>query len=246
MKDSLGDKFKAAERYHETHIRDRGGYLIVRLDGKAFHTFTRGCVKPFDDALTTAFDHAVYGMCRESDIPIKFAYTQSDEVSLLIDNRDIEPWFGGKIQKIVSVTASTLTAYFNAYYDKRKPKPAIFDSRVFQLFEDEDVHDYFLWRKKDANRNAVSMLAQSLYSHKSLQGIGTHLLVEQIQRDYPETLPINSRFYNGAHFHSEVVDMPVEFLDKRTQQIETTMAKRRVWHRETEHMLDNLEGALVR
>src|SRR6478752_5397952 len=124
MNDPLGDKFKAAERYHESLVKDRGGYLIVRLDGKAFHTFTRGCEKPFDSGLTNAFDNAVYAMCRESDIPIKFAYTQSDEVSLLIDNRGIEPWFGGKVQKVVSVTASTMTAYFNAHYGI-STKPAV-------------------------------------------------------------------------------------------------------------------------
>jgi hypothetical protein len=244
MHTELGDKFKAAERFHQSHIKDYGGYLIVRLDGKAFHTFTRGCVKPFDGSLTTAFDHAVYAMCRESDIPIKFAYTQSDEVSLLIDNRGVEPWFGGKIQKIVSVTAATMTGYFNSVYTA--PKPAVFDSRVFQLFEDEDVHDYFLWRKKDANRNAVSMLAQSLYSHKSLQGIPTHLLVEQIQRDHPKTLPIASRFYNGAHFHSELMTLPVEYVDKRTGRVESTMATRRVWNLDNDGMLDNLSKTLVR
>ena len=244
MKDELGDRFKAAERFHESHIKDRGGYLIVRLDGKAFHTFTRSCEKPFDRALTDAFDRSVFAMCRESDVPIKFAYTQSDEVSLLIDNHGIEPWFGGKIQKIVSVTASTMTAYFNSVYTAQKP--AVFDSRVFQLFEDEDVHDYFLWRKKDANRNAVSMLGQSLYSHKKLQGMSTAYLSEMIRHEHPDKFPIYSRFYNGAHFHSELMTLPVEYVDKRTGRVESTTAMRRVWSRDTERMLDNLSDSLLR
>lgn len=233
-KDILGDFFKRIEKLHETSVE--GKFLIVRLDGKAFHTFTRGMQRPFDSHMTDAMDMTAYRLCRDSDIPVTLAYTQSDEISLLIENKG-DPFFGGRGQKIASVAASYASAYFNDAF--KRDKLGVFDARVFGLDESGFVERYFLWRKKDANRNAISALAQSIFPHKALQGKSKSDMLMMISQDRPGAMPIDSRNFNGAYYVSEVRDLPVEFVDKRTQRVETTTAKRRVWMRETdEHMLD--------
>ena len=243
MKDDLGDKFKAAEKRLRSYIPDRGGYLILRIDGKAFHTFTRGMQRPFDRQLCDVMDSTVFALCHDSDIPVKFAYTQSDEISLVLSNTG-EPWFGGQIQKIVSVTASLTAAYFAK--ESNYEKIAAFDARVMQVFEHKDVLDYLIWRKADANRNAISMQAQSMFSHKELQGKHKGELLGMIGGADPDALPISDRFYNGAYFYSEVVPMPLEYIDKRTGTVESTVANRRVWYMSHDnHMIDLLTRRVI-
>jgi tRNA(His) 5'-end guanylyltransferase len=246
MHTELGDKFKAIERMHSSSILP-DGWLIVRLDGKAFHTYTKGLVKPFDGMLHSAMNNAVYDTCRNSDIPVKFAYTQSDEISLLIDEREHEQgWFGGKVEKIVSVSASTFTGFFNAHHAHAGKKPAVFDARVIRLTKREDVLDYFLWRKADANRNAISMQAQSMFSHKELQGKNKADMLDMIREKNPDVLPIPDPFFNGRYFYSEARDLPFEYYNRATNRIESTNAKRRVWKMETDNgMLDLLESDVL-
>ena len=81
---------------------------------------------------------------------------------------DTEPWFDKRLQKVVSIAASLATYWFNANNVFEKKVPAFFDARAFVLPEDE-VRNYFIWRQEDATTNSLSMLAQSLYPHATLQ-----------------------------------------------------------------------------
>jgi tRNA(His) 5'-end guanylyltransferase len=115
----------------------------------------------------------------------KCAYTQSDEISILVtdyDTVDTMAWFDYNVQKIVSVSASIATGKFNLLrilglqnYNKidvdrvNTLSTAYFDSRVFNI-PMTDVPNYFLARQRDAVKNSIQMLAQSLYSHKELDG----------------------------------------------------------------------------
>jgi len=245
MRTELGDRFKDYEQEYQTQV-PAGGWLIIRLDGKAFHTYTKGLVKPFDGLLCSAINSAVWDTCRNSDIPVKFAYTQSDEISLLIDQREGEPWFGGRVDKIVSVAASTYTGFFNAYHAHAGKKPAIFDGRVIHIKDRQDVLDYFKWRKADANRNAISMQAQAMFSHKQLQGKNKADMLDMIREADASVLPIADGFFNGRYFYSEVRDLPVEYYNKATNRIESTNAKRRFWIMEKDNgMLDLLESDVL-
>ncbi len=146
--------------------------VIIRIDGKAFHTYTRGLNKPFDEELIEDMQKTTEFLCKNIQ-GAKLGYTQSDEISILLidyDTLTTEGWFDYNIQKIVSVSASITTAIFNRLRVLRgKDNLAYFDSRVFNIPIDE-VSNYFLARQKDAVRNSISMLAQSLYSHKQLEG----------------------------------------------------------------------------
>lgn len=178
-KDSLGDRMKSFEDCYRTQLPIRMP-VIIRIDGKAFHSYTAKCRKPVDMGLIDCMNDAAIALC-ESVQGCQLGYVQSDEISLLITNYqefNTQSWFDNNIQKMVSVSASVASVTFTTNSYKiwgftgvRDPlpilKPAYFDSRAFVLPK-EEVTNYFLWRQQDATRNSVQMLARSLYSHKQL------------------------------------------------------------------------------
>lgn len=175
MNDSLGDRMKRYEAVNKHTLIPRM-YTIIRLDGKAFHTYTRDFPKPFSVSLTNAMNKAAIALCKEIQ-GTKCAYVQSDEISLIMtdfDSYETQPWVGNVIQKITSLSASIATASFNAHiYESTgntnyQEKMAFFDSRVFQVPTKIETINYLIWRQKDAIRNSVSMVAQSHFSPKQL------------------------------------------------------------------------------
>lgn len=177
-KDELGERLK--DNYeNRTRIElPRRTYTIIRLDGKAFHTYTKGFKRPYDLNLMRIMDQTTIKLC-ESIQGVKMAYTQSDEISLLLTDFETvktDAWFNGNIQKMVSVSASIATAAFNngMYLDEEilasMEKVAYFDSRVFTIPDRAEVQNYFIWRQQDATRNSIQMGAQSMYSQKQLHG----------------------------------------------------------------------------
>ena len=177
MQDSLGDRMKRHEAASKILLPLRT-YTVVRIDGCHFHTYTKHLRKPFDSALVEAMQEATKRTA-EAIQGCKLAYVQSDEASFLLTDFEsitTDAWYGNQLQKIVSVAASTFTSYFNfkraeqvdiANYSQRL---ATFDARAFTLPDRVEVMNYFLWRIKDAERNSLSSLCQSLYSHKELMG----------------------------------------------------------------------------
>ncbi len=160
--DSLGDRMKRYERAHNVTLPPRMP-LIVRVDGRAFHTWTRGCEKPFDVVLMSLMDRVAMDLCKGID-GAQFAYVQSDEISVLVHNYKrfaSQPWLDNRLQKVCSLSAAIASASLTI----NAGKVAHFDARAFVLPECE-VANYFLWRQQDATRNSIQMLARSLYSHR--------------------------------------------------------------------------------
>jgi len=164
---SLGDRMKANYEHRTRHYLTRRCPVIIRLDGRAFHSFTRGMNKPFDKNLMMAMCQSAASVAKDAQ-GFKAAYIQSDEVSLLLTDYDditTEAWFDYNQSKIESVSASLITGYFNQYI--QTARPAAFDARAFNI-PSEEISNYFLWRAKDWERNSVSMYCQSFFSHKQL------------------------------------------------------------------------------
>lgn len=171
---SIGDRMKGYEKAGQTYLPWRLP-VIVRVDGKAFHTWTRGLEKPFDHTLVKWMNEAALALCREMQ-GAKLAYIQSDEISIFLHNFTSlasEPWLGNEIQKVVSVSAGIASSVITHLSGRR----ATFDSRVFLLPEAE-VANYFLWRQQDATRNSIQMLTRSLYSHKQCDRKDTNEMQE--------------------------------------------------------------------
>lgn len=169
--DSLAARMKEYEFAYRLYL-PRRSYTVIRIDGRAFHTFTKGCNHPYDSKLGYAMRETAWDLVREIDNAI-LGYVQSDEISILVwDDKDINTsaWFKNNLQKICSVSASIATARFNRYYTHPKGIPATFDSRVWILPTQAEVFNYFYWRWQDASLNSVSMLGQHYFSHNELHG----------------------------------------------------------------------------
>ena len=162
----------------------RRTYTILRIDGRAFHTFTAKMEKPFDSELSSAMDRAAIALCSQAT-GCAFAYGQSDEYSFLLTDfasPQTEAWFGGGLQKIVSVAASVFTMAFNQS-PVRIPPSATFDCRAFIIPDPIEVENYFLWRQQDAARNSVQMVGRSIYSHSQLENLSCDEIQEKLFRE---------------------------------------------------------------
>jgi len=167
--------------------------VAIRIDGKSFHTYTKGFNKPFDDDLIRAMQNTMYRLCNAIQGCV-FGYTQSDEITLiLIDYNDLntEAYFDYEVQKLCSVISSMATAYFNDEMQTFSSYLAMFDCRCFNIPK-EEVANLIYWRQCDATRNSIQMVGQSQFSQKELQGkscndIQNMLLIEKNinWNDYP-------------------------------------------------------------
>lgn len=210
MKDSLGNRMKNYyEKRSQTYLTKRTP-VILRLDGKSFHTFTRKFDKPFSELLHYCLTYATSELCKEIN-GAKLAYIQSDEISILIKDFDTiktEAWFDYNVQKLTSVSASIMTAEFNKQYimsfapninaENIFEIPfATFDARVFNIPE-SDVDNYFIWRQKDWERNSIHMLTRSLYSHKELIGKSVPEMHEMLHKKNTNWAQLKPHWKNGT------------------------------------------------
>lgn len=196
--DSLGDRMKAYESVSRNFLTRRVP-VIIRVDGKAFHTFTKGLWKPFDGILMEAMQNTMKYLC-ENIQGCVFGYTQSDEITLVLTDYATvatDAWFGYNVQKMTSIAASMATLAFNKFFAEAterwftcltysgsrslrcitfnedlyrvKLNKAMFDARAFSVPKD-DVCNCLIWRQKDATRNSIEAVGQAYFSHKELHG----------------------------------------------------------------------------
>lgn len=191
-KDSLGDRMKGYEAVYKQILVPKLP-IVIRVDGKAFHTFTKGMAKPFDDLLMDTMQRTMLALCKDLQT-CKLGYTQSDEITLVCVCDDViktEGLYKYKVNKILSIIASKATRYFNKFFSENirnleqypntftnavdievyrsKEFGAEFDCRVMNIPE-YDVINNLIWRQQDATRNSIQMLGQANFSHKELQG----------------------------------------------------------------------------
>jgi tRNA(His) 5'-end guanylyltransferase len=152
--------------------------VILRIDGRAFHTLTR---KQFGRKWSIQFVEQMVevaeALCKDIQ-GCNFCYCQSDEISFLItDYRTIstDAWFGYDARKMISISASLASSVFSRKYDCN----VCFDSRVFSIPQDE-VANYFIWRQIDATRNAIQMAGREQYSHKELNNKSCNEIQEML------------------------------------------------------------------
>jgi tRNA(His) 5'-end guanylyltransferase len=219
-KDSLGDRMKENYENRSKTFLVRRMPVIVRLDGKSFHTFTKGFKRPYDEIFHKAMNNTLKYLC-ENIQGCKLGYTQSDEITLVLTDYDTltsDAFFDYNVQKVCSVTASMATLKFNQYFRTAcneffagktiddgignyhstmmcaKDKGAMFDSRCFNIPK-EEVTNCFIWRQQDATRNAIQMLGQTHFTHKELQNKSCNDIQDMLM------------LQKGINFN----DMPTEF-----------------------------------
>ncbi len=255
---SLGDRMK---EFYEDRFRyyvPRRTYTLIRIDGKAFHTYTKGLVSPFDDGLIADMNETAAYLCKNIQ-GAKFGYVQSDEISILItdfDERDTQMWFDGNLQKMASVAASMATSKFNELRVERyirekfnsgietitplwienlkKLRKAEFDARVFQIPQKSEVENYFIFRQQDGTRNSIQSVAQSLYSQSELNG--------KKEKDMQEMIFQKGINWNDYHFREKrggiIAKVPtmVEGRDGQVERLKWQMIPTPIFTQEREFM----------
>lgn len=212
---------KYEHRYRR--VVDPTDYLLVRLDGRAFHSFTRSLQRPYDTDLMLTMDHVTAQLCSQIQ-GVRVGYTQSDEISLLItgwkevpsEPHKINLPFGGVEAKILSLTAAIASSEFNYLWGRHSAttKLAQFDSRLWTFPGTPEgarkVVEYFEWRRADAFRNSISMAAQNLFSAKELHKVPTSK-ARQMMREVGEPWEdLPTRFKYGRHYLKEEFLSPAQ------------------------------------
>ena len=247
-KDDLGTRMKENYEKRTRQFLPRRTNTMIRLDGKAFHTFTKGYERPFDDELIKMMNETTQYLC-ENIQGVVMGYTQSDEITLILQDSDkltTDAWYDGAVQKIVSVSASMATAYFNSrlmqnyfidegykqgissHFDEDMSREqvqdvqirlgkminympfgnpmAMFDSRVFTIPEQAEVINNLIWRQQDCVRNSISMVAQSLYSHKELHKKSANEMQEMIFQKGQNWNDLDAGKKRGRMIIKELID----------------------------------------
>jgi len=187
----LGDRMKGYENITRNHLISRMP-VILRLDGKSFHTFTRGFEKPFDGTMIWSMKATMKYLCEHIQGCV-IGYTQSDEITLvLVDYEKLNTcsWFDNNIQKMCSVASSMATYAFRksmfdatlpgSIYREKLENGAFFDCRTFNIPK-EEVTNCLWWRMTDAERNSKQSLGQAHFSHKELHGKSTEDIVTMVK-----------------------------------------------------------------
>lgn len=225
-KDSLGDRMKFYEKAagcEEVFLPMLP--IVVRLDGKAFHSFTKGLDRPFDERFRKLMVATTEFLVQYTNARI--GYTQSDEITLIFYSGEpkSQVFFDGRRDKIITILAAKATQFFNRHLPDFLPSKSnlkdenapVFDARAFMVPARYEAVNALIWREQDATKNSISMVAQAHFSHKSLQGKNGKEMQEMLFQekginwnDYP------AAFKRGTYVQRRKVTRPftVEELSK--------------------------------
>lgn len=213
MHDSLGHRMKSNYEHRNRSYLIRRMPVIMRIDGKCFHTFTQtqNFIKPFSEDLNFLMTQTAIELYKQIQ-GAKCIYTQSDEINILITDYDTihtDAWFDYNVQKMCSIGASIATSTFNKHYIAFEYKDmnlqnlilANFDCRVFNLPR-EEVCNYFIWRQQDWVRNSLQMLARNYFSHKELHHKNVQEINEMLHSVGVNWTSLPDKWKNGVFIYN--------------------------------------------
>lgn len=221
-----GEKFKGYEAAAQTFVD--GPFAALRVDGKGFTRFTKqmGYAFPYDLDFMAIMDCVARDLLLLIDGSC-FAYSQSDEVSVIFSPTGSESapqwWFGGKLQKLTSVSAAQASVSFLRAEFLRSGElvDALFDSRVLSLPSAVEAEEYLRWRRFDAQKNSVSMAASSKFSPRQLDGVSTRERAALLEGTELERLP--EGFFNGRiHYRTKVQGLAWDSYAEKKVPVERT------------------------
>lgn len=185
--DDFSVRMKEYEKVNTTYLTKRMP-ILIRVDGKAFHTYTKGMEKPFDKDLAFAMQETAKYLCKTMT-GCKLAYTQSDEITLLLINYNpfkfgTETYYNNNKTKIETIAASKATVGFNQVMSKLYPEKewAEFDARAWTIPK-EEVANAFIWRQLDATKNSIAMVAQAHFHQNKLNNLNGKQLQEKLWQE---------------------------------------------------------------
>ena len=218
---SLGDRMKLYERALDTKLNPCMNYMI-RLDGKNFSKLTKRwpLKKPFDKNFNEAMNAAAQSLFQL--IPnIKLAWHGSDEISVWFIFPDAgNPFFDGRIQKIVSLAASKASVAFNMKFQQLIGKDiefGIFDARIMQFPTEIEAMNCFIFRQRDCVRNSISGF---VHNNGNVKDDVRYVLKDKFWKRlfalYPfDRLPLKNRvYYKIVKFDSPFIMMMLAKLQQ--------------------------------
>lgn len=161
---------------------------FARMDGVNFHSFTKDLARPFDENFIQLMRETTKFLAEETNACL--AYTQSDEITLCwqAPSFDSQIYHNGKVQKMASKLASLATIFFNKNLPKFLPSKVnsspIFDARVWNVPNQTEALNVFIWREQDATRNSINMLGRAYFSHKEMNNKSTNEVQEMLFQEH--------------------------------------------------------------
>ena len=227
-KSGLAKRAKVYQHEYDYRLPLRS-YSILQLDGKAFHTWTKGLERPFDKKFISAMNEAAIAVLNEIS-GAKFAYVQSDEINILVtdfDEEDTQAYFSNRIQKVVSVASSIASAYMSRAFPEKDL--AIFDGRFFSVPEKLNVFEFFLWRQVDARKNSVRSVANHAFKHHELTDKNTQDAKDMLaaQGIFWDEFPEDQKF--GRLISKTKQLKTVEYVHSRTKEKIVQEVEKSIW-----------------
>lgn len=226
----LGNKMKRYQAVTDVAL-PKDGYNILQLDGNAFHTYTKGFQKPFDERFVAAMNQtAIFLM--ENTPTAKFAYVQSDEINILLyadqnKTRPEEPYFNNRVEKVVSISAAKASVTMSFLFPEKNP--AFFDARFFNLPDKQTVAEHFIWRQRDCVKNSINTVAQAVFGRKNLFGKNTHKLREMLATNGTPWEDYADEYKTGRLIIKVPYTREVTYIHKGTGREETVSATGYKW-----------------
>jgi len=219
---TLTEKMKAQEALGASYERMPDGQpVIIRLDGRAFSSFTKGLQRPFDSRFSRLMIETTKYLVKETNACI--GYTASDEITLILnsDKEQSQVYFDGRRDKINSILAAQCSVFFNEELASYIPEKylihgmsnnvsfPVFDCRTFSVPTKEWACWFLAWRERDCSRNSIQTAGQAYFSHNRLNGLSTREVRELLMdekgidwHDYPT-------FYKrGSYFQRKTFETP--------------------------------------
>lgn len=217
---NIDDRMKFYENYETDRRLIKKLPVIVRLDGRGFHNFTKGLQRPYDTALSSLMIKTTQYLAQETNAVC--GYTQSDEITLAYyaPEFDSEIFFDGRIFKMTSILAAMCSVYFNKNLyllpESHSGKMPLFDCRVWNVPDIEEGANAFLSRELDATKNSITMAASYYYSHAQLMGKNSSEKQEMLHQRGVNWNNYPSFFKRGTYIVKQKISKPftTEELDK--------------------------------
>lgn len=194
-------------------------YVLVMVDGHCFSKLIKNKFdKPFDDLFINMMNETAMYLC-ENIQGAKFAYTQSDEISILITDFDTpktDSFFSFRLCKMQSLIAAMATAKFNQMYaklandykgfdlkkfDMKEYPTYTFDCKVWTVPNANDAYAWFLYRQTDCIKNSKAQTAQTFIPHDTLK----HLNADEMINLCKETKGIDWYDYPNDRKYGRVI-----------------------------------------
>ena len=197
--------------------------VCIRLDGRAFHNVTKNCLRPFDADLREVMCRVTTALIEECNAVI--GYTQSDEITLVLKPMSHigDYYFGGRVQKICSMLSAVASVEFNTLVhsgdfkelEKRITRKAYFDCRAWNVPHMDFAALVLSWRQADSIKNAISMIAQTLYPHKELLNKNSDEKIEMI-KNKGYAMKWDAKAWSGdMFFDKEAMNMQGTFIVRK-------------------------------